>query len=220
MPLLRRPRLQDLVDDHVPARARVGVADAVVHLGIDDVHGEFANRGAQVSAVQFRVATAREGRLLLVHFSVLAVVVEDCEADEWDVSRRELDALLYGLARRRAGSEKVPATSRGRMEVPTQPFPRGADMKEKNPELEQLRHFTFGIQAAFIAAMGALIRTHQNPEALAQMLELYRQREQAYLENKPLDEHVLVCFQQMWQRVDMELQHTLKERQQQPPFLG
>jgi len=57
------------------------------------------------------------------------VVVED-EAldDEWDVSRRELDALLYGLARRRAGSEEVPATSRGRMEVPTQPFPRGADM--------------------------------------------------------------------------------------------
>ncbi len=93
-------------------------------------------------------------------------------------------------------------------------------MKEKNPELEQLRHFTFGIQAAFIAAMGALIRTHQNPEALAQMLELYRQREQAYLENKPLDEHVLVCFQQMWQRVDMELQHTLKERQPQPPSLG
>jgi len=57
------------------------------------------------------------------------VVVED-EAldDEWDVSRRELDALLYGLARRRAGSEEAPATSRGRMEVPTQPFPRGADM--------------------------------------------------------------------------------------------
>ena len=221
MPLLRSPRLQDLIDDHVPARVRIGVADAVVHLGINAVHGEFADRGAQVSAVQFRVATAREGVLLLAHFSVLAVVVEDEGLDdERDVSRRGLDSWLYGLARLRAGSKGVPATSQSRMEVPTQPFPRGAYMKEKNPELEQLRHFTFGIQAAFIAAMGALIRTHQNPEALAQMLELYRQREQAYLENKPLDEHVLVCFQQMWQRVDMELQHTLKERQPQPPSLG
>lgn len=148
------------------------------------------------------------------------VVEDEALDDEWDVSRRELDALLYGLARRRAGSEGVPATSRGRMEVPTQPFPRGADMTEANAELEQLRAFTFGMQAAFIGTLGALIRTHPNPEALALMLQNYRQREQAYLENKPLPEHVLDSFQQMWARVDLEIQHTLKEHQQQPPFLG
>ncbi|WP_284508694.1 hypothetical protein [Delftia tsuruhatensis] len=40
--------------------------------------------------------------MVVVHVFVLAVVVVEDEAldDEWDVSRRELDALLYGLARR------------------------------------------------------------------------------------------------------------------------
>ncbi|MFS4515927.1 hypothetical protein ACMFLR_18910 [Delftia tsuruhatensis] len=44
--------------------------------------------------------------MVVVHvFVLVAVVVVEDEAldDEWDVSRRELDALLYGLARRRAG---------------------------------------------------------------------------------------------------------------------
>ncbi|QQB47833.1 hypothetical protein [Delftia acidovorans] len=70
--------------------------------------------------------------------------------DEWDVSRRELDALLYGLAQRRAGSEGVPATSRGRMEVLTQPFPRGADMNI--PELLVAAKGAYELVAVGIAA--------------------------------------------------------------------
>ncbi|WEM01122.1 hypothetical protein [Delftia tsuruhatensis] len=41
--------------------------------------------------------------MVVVHvFVLVAVVVVEDEAldDEWDVSRRELDSLLYGLARR------------------------------------------------------------------------------------------------------------------------
>ncbi|MFZ7319698.1 hypothetical protein ACLS0R_11660 [Comamonas jiangduensis] len=83
-----------------------------------------------------------------------------------------------------------------------------------NEEIENLRAFTFGMQAALVASIGALIRTHPDPEALSKMLDLYRQREQAYLENKPLPEKVLDSFQQMWKRIDIEIQHTLQERQQ------
>lgn len=84
-----------------------------------------------------------------------------------------------------------------------------------NPEIEQLREFTYGIQAAFIAAISALISTHHDPKALSTALELYRQRELAYLENKALPEHVLDSFLQMWTRVELEIQHTLQLRQQQ-----
>jgi hypothetical protein len=90
-------------------------------------------------------------------------------------------------------------------------------MDEKNAELEQLRAFTFGMQAAFIAALGAIIRTHPDPEALNQMLQTYYQREQAYLENKPLPEHVLDSFQKMWKRVEIEIQHTLQHSPQPSP---
>lgn len=90
-------------------------------------------------------------------------------------------------------------------------------MNEIKAELEQLRAFTFGMQAAFIAALGALIRTHPDPKALAEMLETYCQREQTYLENKALPEHVLDSFQQMWKRVEIEIQHTLQSDQPQPP---
>ena len=93
-------------------------------------------------------------------------------------------------------------------------------MSETKAEIEQLRAFTFGMQAAFIASIGALIRTHPNPEALSQMLQVYYQREQAHLENKPLPEHVLDSFQQMWKRVEIEIQHTLQHDQQQPPTRG
>jgi hypothetical protein len=93
-------------------------------------------------------------------------------------------------------------------------------MSNSNPELEQLRAFVFGTQSALIATISALIRTHPDPEALSKMLESYRQREQTYLENKPLPEHLLDSFHQMWARVDLEIQHTLKERQQQPQAQG
>lgn len=90
-------------------------------------------------------------------------------------------------------------------------------MKEIKAELEQLRAFTFGMQAAFIAALGAVIRTHPDPQALNQMLQTYCQREQAYLENKAFPEHVLDSFQQMWKRLEIEIQHTLQSDQPQPP---
>jgi hypothetical protein len=99
-------------------------------------------------------------------------------------------------------------------------MPKGADMNESNAELEQLRAFTYGMQAAFIAALGAIIRTHPDPQALNQMLQTYYQREQAYLEDKPLPEHVLDSFQRMWKRVEIEIQHTLQHGQQQPPARG
>jgi hypothetical protein len=103
------------------------------------------------------------------------------------------------------------------MEIPLTKPTKGADMNEEKPELEQLRAFTYGMQAAFIAALGAVIRTHPNPKALAEMLEAYYQREQTYLENKPFPEHVLDSFQQMWKRVEIEIQHALQYDQQQPP---
>lgn len=90
-------------------------------------------------------------------------------------------------------------------------------MNEIKPELEQLRAFTFGMQSAFIAAFGALIRTHPDPQALNQMLQTYYQREQAYLENKAFPEHVLDSFQQMWKRLEIEIQHTLQSDPQRPP---
>lgn len=90
-------------------------------------------------------------------------------------------------------------------------------MKEEISELELLRSFTTGMQAAFIAALGAIIRTHPDPKALDLMLQSYYQREQAYLENKLVPEHVLDSFQQMWKRVEIEIQHTLKHHQQSPP---
>ena len=90
-------------------------------------------------------------------------------------------------------------------------------MKENISELEQLRAFTTGMQAAFVAALGAIIRTHPDPAALDQMLQTYYQREQAYLENKAVPEHVLDSFQQMWKRVEVEIQHTLKYDLQSPP---
>ena len=62
----------------------------------------------------------------------------------------------------------------------------------------------------------AVIRTHPNPKALAEMLETYCQREQTYLENKALPEHVLDSFQQMWKRVEIEIQHTLQYDQPPP----
>ena len=89
-------------------------------------------------------------------------------------------------------------------------------MNGSNADLEQLRAFTYGMQAAFIAALGAVIRTHPNPKALAEMLETYCQREQTYLENKALPEHVLDSFQQMWKRVEIEIQHTLQYDQPPP----
>lgn len=96
------------------------------------------------------------------------VVEDEALDDEWDVSRRELDALLYGLARRRAGSEGVPATSRGRMEVPTQPFPRGADMTTPTTEelaerLEQLR----AIVIADACVLRCLLATATNAQLAA-----------------------------------------------------
>lgn len=90
-------------------------------------------------------------------------------------------------------------------------------MSEKDSELEQLRAFTFGMQAAFIAALGAVIRTHPDPKALDQMLQAYHQREQAYLENQAVPEHVLDSFQKIWKRVEIEIQHTLQSDQPQPP---
>ncbi len=90
-------------------------------------------------------------------------------------------------------------------------------MENENSELEQLRSFTVGMQSAFIAAIGAIIRTHPDPKALDQMLQTYYQREQAYLENKAVPEHVLDSFQSMWKRVKVEIQHTLKHDQQSPP---
>lgn len=84
-------------------------------------------------------------------------------------------------------------------------------------EMEQLRAFTFGMQAAFSAVLGAFIRTHTDPQALNQMLQTYHQREQAYLENKAVPEHVLDSFQQMWKRLEIEIQHTLQFDPQQPP---
>lgn len=92
-------------------------------------------------------------------------------------------------------------------------------MEDKNEKLDQLRNFSMGLQAAMFAAFGALIRTHPNPTALAQMLEVYRQREQTYLENKAVPEHVLDCFHQAWARFDIEIQQALKDDQQQPPAL-
>jgi hypothetical protein len=82
-------------------------------------------------------------------------------------------------------------------------------MKDQS-ELEQLRAFATGMQAAFIAALGAIIRTHPDPVALNQMLQTYYQREQAYLENQSVPEHVLDSFQNVWKRVEVEIQHTLK----------
>lgn len=105
------------------------------------------------------------------------------------------------------------------MVVLKQPSTKGNPMKEENSELEQLRAFTFGMQSAFIATLGAIIRTHPDPTALNQMLQTYYQREQAYLENKAVPEHVLDSFQQMWKRVEVEIQHTLKHDQQSPPTL-
>lgn len=92
-------------------------------------------------------------------------------------------------------------------------------MKEKNPEIEQLRAFMVGMQSAFGATLGAIIRTHPDPVALNQMLQIYHQREQAYLENQSVPENVLDLFQKMWKRVDADIQHTLKHDQQQPPPL-
>lgn len=90
-------------------------------------------------------------------------------------------------------------------------------MTENNPELEKLRAFTFGMQSAFIATIGALIRTHPNPRLLRQFLDTYYQREQAYLENKPLPEHVIDSFQQMWARVEVEIQQAEQDCLQQLP---
>lgn len=93
-------------------------------------------------------------------------------------------------------------------------------MNDSNAELNELRAFVFGTQSALVATIGALIRTHPDPEALNSTLDTYLQREQTYLENKPLPEHVLESFHQMWTRVDLQIQHTLKERQQQAQAQG
>ncbi|PJO37574.1 hypothetical protein CTI10_015595 [Delftia acidovorans] len=48
-------------------------------------------------------------KVVVVHVFVLAVVVVEDEVldDEWDVSRRELDSWLYGLARRRGSGPEA-----------------------------------------------------------------------------------------------------------------
>lgn len=93
-------------------------------------------------------------------------------------------------------------------------------MEDNKENLDRLRDFTFGVQSAMFAAVGALIRTHQDPSALAKMLEVYRQREQTYLENKAVPEHVLDSFHQAWARLDAEIQQAQKDDQQQPQALG
>lgn len=92
-------------------------------------------------------------------------------------------------------------------------------MEDTGKKPDQLRDFTFGVQSAVFAAFGALIRTHPNPAALAQMMEVYRQREQTYLENKAVPEHVLDSFHQAWARFDLEIQQAQKDGQQQPQAL-
>lgn len=84
-------------------------------------------------------------------------------------------------------------------------------MDDKNEKLDQLRNFTFGVQSAMFAAIGAFIRTHPDPSALIQMMETYKQREQAYLENKDVPEHVLDSFHQAWARFDIEVQQVKKD---------
>lgn len=101
------------------------------------------------------------------------------------------------------------------MAAPTQPSPDKAAMPHQIQKLEQLREFTLGMQAAFFTVMGALISTHPDPKTLRAVLELYRQRELAYIEDKELSKPVLDAFLQMWTRVDAESLHSLKMRQQQ-----
>lgn len=107
------------------------------------------------------------------------------------------------------------ALPRSTMVAPTQPSPDKAAMPHQIQKLEQLREFTLGMQAAFVAVMGALISTHPDPQTLRAVLELYRQRELAYIEDKELSKPMRNAFLQMWARVDAESQHSLKMRQQQ-----
>jgi len=93
-------------------------------------------------------------------------------------------------------------------------------MENRLDDLEQLRAFTFGMQAAFVATIGALIRTHPDPKALDRLLQVYRQRELAYLENSTLPEHVLDSFHQMWRRVDIEIQQAQLDGPPQPQAPG
>lgn len=95
------------------------------------------------------------------------------------------------------------------------PSPNKAAMPHQIQKLEQLREFTLGMQAAFLAVMGALISTHPDPKTLRAVLELYRQRELAYIEDKELSKPALDAFLHMWARVDSESQHSLKMHQQQ-----
>ena len=93
-------------------------------------------------------------------------------------------------------------------------------MSDEGSKTDQLRDFTFGMHSAMFAALGALIRSHPNPGALAQMMDVYRQREQTYLENKAVPEHVLDSFHQAWKRFDLEIQQAQKDDQQQPQCPG
>lgn len=101
-----------------------------------------------------------------------------------------------------------------------QQSPTGGSMKDDSEQIAQLRDYVFGVQSAVFAALGAIIRTHPDPTALAQMMDLYRQREQTYLENKAVPEHVLDSFHQAWNRFDVEIQQAHKDGQQRPQSLG
>lgn len=90
-------------------------------------------------------------------------------------------------------------------------------MSDPNPEIENLRAFTYGMQATFMATMSALIRSHPDPKVLRQFLDLYCQREQAYLENRPFPEEVLDSFQQIWKRVEKEIRDAEESHLQQSP---
>jgi hypothetical protein len=90
-------------------------------------------------------------------------------------------------------------------------------MKEENSELEQLRAFTFGMQSAFIAALGAIIRTHPDPVALSQSLHFCRQIEQTYLENSPFPENALDSFHHLLKRLEVDIPIALQSHHSQPP---